>query len=89
MLRHKLRVCQFIGCDVGGVSESLVHGKTGMLVPPKDINAIAEAIEKYASNRELRFLHGQAGAAFVRKNFSIEKMLDELEDLYAVINQGS
>ena len=69
-----------IGCDVGGVSESLVHGKTGMLVPPKDINAIAEAIEKYASNRELRFLHGQAGTAFVRKNFSIEKTLDELED---------
>lgn len=78
-----------IGCDVGGVAESLVHGKTGMLVPPKDINAIAEAIEKYASDRELRFLHGQAGSTFVRKNFSIEETLDKLEKLYGMINQGS
>ena len=78
-----------IGCDVGGVSEALVDGETGMLVPPKDINAIAEAIGKYASNQELRFLHGQAGTAFVRKNFSIEETLNKLEKLYVMINQGS
>ena len=33
-----------IGCDVMGVPEAIAHGETGLLVPPNDADAVAEAI---------------------------------------------
>jgi glycosyltransferase involved in cell wall biosynthesis len=33
-----------VATDVGGISEQVANGKTGIVVPPKDVNAIAEAV---------------------------------------------
>ena len=33
-----------IGCDVMGVPEAIAHGETGLLVPPNDADAVAEAV---------------------------------------------
>lgn len=71
-----------IGSDVGGVSESMLPDTTGILVKPKDVSAIAEAIATYADNRELRLAHGRAGSDFVRDRFNIDTMLESFEKLY-------
>ena len=33
-----------IGSDISGINDVIVHGKTGLLVPPKDTQALASAI---------------------------------------------
>ena len=42
-----------IGTDVGGIPEAILNGKTGILVPVKDIDATSDAIESFRSNPEL------------------------------------
>ena len=40
-----------IATDVGGLSETVVHEQTGLIVPPRDSLALAEAIERFFSQR--------------------------------------
>jgi glycosyltransferase involved in cell wall biosynthesis len=47
---------------VDGVAETVLHGETGLLVPPGDEPALAEALEQLARNRDLRAKLGQAGS---------------------------
>ena len=41
-----------IATDVGGVSEFIIHGETGMLVPPSDPEKLADAIKDLLNNPE-------------------------------------
>lgn len=68
--------------DVGGVSESLLPSKTGQLVASRDATAIADAITNYINHKELLSKHGRAGHEFVKKNFSIQRMLQSFEEVY-------
>jgi len=43
-----------IGTKVGYLEEEFVHMKEGILVPPRDVQALAEAMKKLANNRNLR-----------------------------------
>jgi len=72
-----------IASDVGGVSESLVPGETGILTPERDVAAVADALVAYAKSPALRYEHGAGGADFVRTRFSQAAMLDAFEDIYA------
>jgi len=72
-----------VACRVGGVSESLVDGQTGMLVESGDVPAIADALQTYADDRSMRLNHGKAAREFVLKRFDIETMLDAFEKLYS------
>jgi glycosyltransferase involved in cell wall biosynthesis len=45
---------------VGGIPEFVTDGVEGFLVPPDDIDAIADAIRKLAENPELRMQMGMA-----------------------------
>ena len=44
----------------------VVDGKNGMLCEPGDVEAYADALERYAKNPKLRERHGKAGLAFAR-----------------------
>ena len=50
-----------VATRVGGNSELVEEGKTGLLVPPSNSVAMAEAIWKYANDSEMLIRHGQAG----------------------------
>jgi len=71
-----------IASDVGGVSEVLVDGQTGILVPKGDADKLAEAILKLANDVDLRTKMGAAGRVFVRENYTWDKSLDMMEELY-------
>jgi glycosyltransferase involved in cell wall biosynthesis len=68
--------------NVGGNSEAVVHGETGLIVPPKNINKLAEAISFLLADKILAKRMGEAGRRRIKENFSIEKMVAEVENLY-------
>lgn len=50
-----------IATAVGGIPEVIVDGQTGLLVPPCDVTALAQAILRLASDRPMRERLGHAG----------------------------
>ncbi|MDD5669999.1 MAG: glycosyltransferase [Candidatus Omnitrophica bacterium] len=71
-----------IATSVGGNSEVVVDGVTGLLVPPKNVYALSDAIEKLAGNKELRLQMGENGRKRVVDDFSLEEMIRSTEELY-------
>jgi len=66
----------------GGLSELVVDGKTGLLVPPADVGALAHALGLYADSGELRNSHGTSGQARVREDFHIAGCARAYLDLF-------
>ena len=64
-----------------GVPYVSVNGKTGITVPPSDPNALAEAINTLAGNRELREKYGKAAAERVKTCFNEKVILNRLYDI--------
>lgn len=69
-----------IASNVGGVSEA-VNESNGFLVS-NEADKISEVLLKLINNKELRLQMGQNGQDRIRKDFSLEKMLNEIERLY-------
>jgi sugar transferase (PEP-CTERM/EpsH1 system associated) len=65
-----------IATNVGGNRELVVDGETGMLVPPSDPIAMADAIQSYLRDPAKLERHGQAGRKRAVEHFSIEKMVE-------------
>lgn len=57
-----------VGHDVGGVSEAVLHGQTGLLVPPEDRTALAAAFEKLICSASLRRQLGENGTRWARQH---------------------
>lgn len=71
-----------VATHVGGIPEIIQSEKTGWLVPPKDTPALVTAIEHLQHNPTRRLELGRAGAARVRKTFTVEKMVNQYEQMY-------
>ena len=71
-----------IASDVHGIPDVIVHGETGILTPPRDIEAIADAISRLAGDAELRRTMGAAGRAFVERNYRWQDNAALMERLY-------
>lgn len=68
-----------IGTTTGGTPELLTHMVTGLTFPPGDASALADQISRIHSNPELGRLLAQNGQAYVRRYFTFDRMVDELE----------
>lgn len=60
-----------VASDVGGLKELVRDGETGVLVPPGDPVALAEALRPLLANRELRRRLGRAGRARAKALFDL------------------
>lgn len=63
--------------DVGGLRDLVVHEQTGLLVPPRDVGALREALERLLADRELRRRMGGAGRARIGEHFTWRRFEDE------------
>ena len=77
-----------VGFAAGGLTEAITDGETGVLVAPKDVEALGGAITRLIENPELRRTFGDAGRARMRQDFSIEAMVDDHVQLYESILNG-
>ena len=71
-----------VATDVGGNSEIMLHGITGLLVPRSDPDALAAAIRRYVDDPDLRRIHGAHARSRCETEFSISTMLRNYQNLY-------
>jgi glycosyltransferase involved in cell wall biosynthesis len=71
-----------VASAVGGIPEMIEHGRTGLLVPPHDEAALADAIVRLLSNHPLADTLARAAHDLVHDRFCIERMVREIESVY-------
>jgi len=71
-----------VATDVGGVSEQIIDGETGMLVPPGDVSALVQACQHLLSNTGLQEEMGRAGRRHVEEHYSLESCARRHRSLY-------
>jgi glycosyltransferase involved in cell wall biosynthesis len=71
-----------IASEVGGNKEVVVHGETGLLVPPRDAAALADALRATVCDPALARQFGAAGKARVEQEFSDEMMVRRVTQIY-------
>ena len=70
-----------VATTIGGIPEILCHGKAGILVPPKNSQAIAEAVQYLLSNPQHTQQMVTFGYEYVNQNFSLVKIVDKIEKI--------
>jgi len=73
-----------IGTNTGGALD-IITKQTGLIVPVDDEKALAEAIIYLQRDPNLCFRMGAAGHERVKQNFTIERTISKLVDLYYTI----
>ena len=71
-----------IASRVGGLVELVADGETGLLVAPKEVEGLAQAIARLARDKALARAMGMRGVESVRSHFSLEQMAARNEDYY-------
>lgn len=78
-----------VASDVGGVSEAVSAGETGLLVPSGDPEALAVALGELLENAALRQRMGAAARQSFNSRFRLERMAAETGALYEEVVHGS
>ena len=74
-----------VGTAIGGTTEQIAEGETGLLVPPADPERLADAIAELAQSPELRARLGTAGRERISKRFSLDAMTSQILTTYAAL----
>ncbi len=79
-----------VSTDVGGFKSILDHGNVGILVPPKDVTKLKNAIVRILGDSKIARELGEAGRKYALKNFSADRMAAQVEAVYKeVLNEKS
>ena len=72
-----------VSTDNGAISEAIITGKAGILVPPKDSSALADSLLDLLKNPEKARLLGNTARKLVREKFDIPIMLKQFNQLFS------
>lgn len=72
-----------VGSDAPGIRDSVIHEHTGLLVPPRDVEDLADAIERLVRDRSLGARLGRAARQLAVERFDIEAITDQYLRIYA------
>jgi len=75
-----------VAFGTGGTPELILNRKTGMLIPPKDHRALAQAIVQLIQNPEKARLMGLLGRQRMEENFTLSRQLRAIEGLWDEIS---
>ena len=73
-----------VATSVGGNTEAVLDGKTGFIVPPRNVESMAAAMERMMNlSASERNAMADAGREHVRERFDVESILTQWERLYS------
>ncbi len=76
-----------ISTPVGSIDELVRHDETGLMVPPRDADALRAAIQCLLGEPALGERLVQAARARVRDRYSRERMLDSMEEVFSKVRR--
>jgi glycosyltransferase involved in cell wall biosynthesis len=77
-----------VSTTVAGIPELVANGESGLLVPPRDARALADAMEQFARDENLHGDFGRAGRLRIEQKFTIEKTIEPLLERFEQITEG-
>ena len=69
-----------VGYDIVGLRDAVVHGETGLLCSPKNIDGLCDALEQLVNQPKLRESLGKAGRSYVEANFRKDQVVARYAD---------
>jgi glycosyltransferase involved in cell wall biosynthesis len=89
MLESMAMAVPVVASDIGGLSEAIIPGETGYLVPPGDTNALAAALASALQDDAGRSAIGARALQMVRNRFSLPAMADATASMLTQVLGGS
>ena len=77
-----------VAYDCDGAREVCLENKTGFLIPSGNLENLIEKIIHLANDPALQKKLGWCGSHFVRENFAVEQMVDDIYNLYLKLASG-
>jgi len=71
-----------VATDVNGNRELIEDNQTGVIVPARDANTLANAIDNLIDDDKLLQFYGENGLLRVKQHFTIDKMIQNLETYF-------
>lgn len=68
--------------NTGGLPEVVLNESTGIIVPPRDVNKTADAIERLILNPQLREKFGKNGREFVASSYNLDNNVNKMITIY-------
>ncbi len=72
-----------VSTPIGAIAEAVIDNRTGLLVPPRDAAALAQALSRLMTDTALRSAMGAAAREYAQAHFGIDAMLDAMEAIFA------
>lgn len=88
LLQASAAALPVVASAVGGIPEAIVHGETGILVPPGDPEALANAVANLLDDPQRARALGESGRRRVRDLFSVERMVEGNLEVYREVLGG-
>lgn len=71
-----------VSTDVGGVRDVITDSECGIIVPPGDVDALADSVSTLLDNETLRHGMGATARASVLPRFALNRLVRDISDLY-------
>lgn len=88
MLKGAAAGVPVLAFDTAGAREAVVHAKTGVLVPPGDLDALLDAIAVLIDESAMRAEFGRAGRQRMEDEFGVDLMVERHIELYESLVHG-
>ena len=89
LLEAAVAGCAVVTTNVTGCREAVVPGITGELVPVRDSQALAGAIQMLINNPNRRMMYGIAGRQWAIERFSVDTVVEQTLEVYSKLMEDS
>jgi glycosyltransferase involved in cell wall biosynthesis len=79
--------CAIIVSDLPSATEWIADGKSGLVVTPRDVTGLADAMKRFAGNPELRAVCGRAAGETARRDAGFDANMSHVADIFRCLTE--